>query len=756
MGIAKKYLSLFLLLLSLVSFAQNSDSTNLWNQYQNLERNQSSENLIDALQVVLAQAEVNEKEQLSNAVKEDLAALYLQNDMANQGLRYYFQLSNYYTKHQQFQDLFRVYLALSDYYETQSFPNNSAQYRLQALEVLDSTSIEEDRPLLLFDLGRLKVQAVEYEQSLVYLNPSDSLCVLRNRNTLLLQVLRLKGKAFEKLNRLDDAVIVNERILKLLEGENDIGDYTKQLNNLGFIEQKRGNSKAALNYFLNTLEQREKLGYGDESNVPLLINIGISNQNIGDAIEARVYLERVLKTIDETQSPGLEAEILDLISGSYLSEDDFYNAKIYNEEGLALMDGMEPEVEMELHLTASIIFEKLLQYQEALGHYKSYLDIKDSLDLERRLSQEELLQQQLYVEQTEKEVQALVDKNEIKDYQLQQLQLESENKDIQLKNQELDAKQKLQSARLRQQELEAARTEQELRAAKAREENQRLRLKQQELIEAQNQKNILLLEREAQVKDLELEQSKTVARNLVVIVLLAVLVMVLALFAVTKIRKSNKIINVEKKKSDNLLLNILPEATAEELKTLGSSLPRRYDKVAVLFTDFKGFTKITETMQPEELVDSLDLFFAGFDDIMKKHGIEKIKTIGDAYMCAAGIPDIIENPSQRMVKAAKEMLALTEEINARKQKMNQDTWGIRIGIHTGPVVAGVIGKYKFQYDVWGDAVNLAARMESSGEPGKINISESTFMDVSDRVPCTYRGEIAAKNKGNVKMYFVDT
>jgi len=372
------------------------------------------------------------------------------------------------------------------------------------------------------------------------------------------------------------------------------------------------------------------------------------------------------------------------------------------------------------------------------------------------LSQDELIQQQLYIQQTEKEVQALVDKNEIKDYQLEQLRLASENKDIQLRNQELDVKQKLQSARLREQELEAERTEQELRATKAREENQRLKLKQQELEEEQNRKDILLKDLEIEKSNIEIQKTKSIARNLVIIVFLAILIMILALFAFTKIRKSNKIIQVEKVKSDKLLLNILPESTAEELKTLGVSLPRRYDKVAVLFTDFKGFTKITETMSPEQLVDSLSLFFAGFDDIMKKYGLEKIKTIGDAYMCAGGIPDPLENASERLIYAAKEMLELIEKINKGKRELGQDTWGIRIGIHTGPVVAGVIGKYKFQYDIWGDTVNLAARMESSGEPGRINISESTFNDVKGSINCTYRGEIAAKNKGNVKMYFVNS
>jgi class 3 adenylate cyclase len=401
------------------------------------------------------------------------------------------------------------------------------------------------------------------------------------------------------------------------------------------------------------------------------------------------------------------------------------------------------------------VYEKLLEYETALEYYKAYLEIKDSLDVAKRLSQEELAQQQLYLQRTEKQIQEVVDKGEIKDYQLQQLKLESENKDIQLKNQQLDAKQKLQAARLRESELEKERAEQELRTAEAEKKNQDLILKQQQLEKDKVEKQNLLLEKEAEVKDLELKRRESVNRNLIIIVSLTVLVMILALFAVSRIRKSNKVIKIEKSKSDNLLLNILPKSTAEELKTMGQSLPRRYESVTVLFTDFKGFTQITETMPPEKLVDSLGLFFEGFDNIMKKHGLEKIKTIGDAYMCAGGIPEPIPDAAIRTVKAANEMLALTEEINAQKRKAGMGTWGIRIGVHTGPVVAGVIGNHKFQYDIWGDTVNLAARMESSGEPGKINISETTYTEIKDEIPCTYRGEIAAKNKGNVKMYFVD-
>lgn len=748
--------SVLVLFLVFANTCLAQDSTGVWAAFEKTKSIESTNEAIEELELLLESAKELELDNLSNSIKMTLASTYLIDGSDNKGLRLYFQLSNTLTKSQEYKQLYDVYISLSKYYEKKEFPNNAADYQLNALNLADSAQLSFDRALLCFDIGRQELLALDYDNALKFLNISDSLCVDQQRKGLLLQVLRLKAQVFEKTNQLNEAVVVGERILSLLDKNTNRRDYTKQLNNLGSIELKRGNKERALKYFLQTLKERESANYPDKSHVNLLINIGVTYQNLNKPVDAKIFLERALNTVDEKESPSLKAEIYDLISMNYLVDEDVYNAKIFNDFGMDLMTGEEPEIEMELHLTASMIYEQLLEYENALFHYKSYLEIKDSLDLIKRIGQEELLQQQLYVQQTEKEVQALVDKGEIKDYQLEQLRLASENKDIQLKNQELDAKQKLQGARLREQELEAERTEQELQATKTREENQRLKLKQQELEEEQNRKDILLKDLEIEKSNIEIQKTKSIARNLVIIVFLAVLVMFLALYAVTKIRTSNKMIQVEKTKSDNLLLNILPESTAEELKTLGKSLPRRYDKVAVLFTDFKGFTKITETMPPEQLVDSLARFFAGFDDIMKKYGLEKIKTIGDAYMCAGGIPDPLENASERLIYAAKEMLELTESINASKADLGQDTWGIRIGIHTGPVVAGVIGNYKFQYDIWGDTVNLAARMESSGEPGRINISETTFNDVQGKIRCTYRGEIAAKNKGNVKMYFVNS
>ena len=220
------------------------------------------------------------------------------------------------------------------------------------------------------------------------------------------------------------------------------------------------------------------------------------------------------------------------------------------------------------------------------------------------------------------------------------------------------------------------------------------------------------------------------------------------------IKKTKNIIEGEKQRSENLLLNILPGGTADELKESGKVKAKRFDSVTVLFTDFKEFTNYAEHLTPEELVESVDFYFSKFDEIMEKYGLEKIKTVGDAYMCAGGLPKQTKDHAYKMVLAAFDIIEFVKEVK-NDQTLIQSQFDIRIGINTGPVVAGVVGTKKFAYDIWGDTVNIASRMESMSEPGKINISENTYELVKDSFECEYRGEIEAKNRGMLKMYFVN-
>lgn len=224
---------------------------------------------------------------------------------------------------------------------------------------------------------------------------------------------------------------------------------------------------------------------------------------------------------------------------------------------------------------------------------------------------------------------------------------------------------------------------------------------------------------------------------------------------ITKLKEAEEQILREQEKSENLLLNILPVKTAVELKETGRATPRYYSKASVLFTDFKGFTMSCEKLSPEKLVEKLHSYFEKFDEITSKYGLEKIKTIGDAYMCAGGIPDEDDKHVENIVRAALEIQEYMLQRNNEDAKNGFDVWKLRLGIHTGELITGVVGKKKFAYDVWGDTVNVASRMESSGEPGKVNISETTYELVKEHFLFTSRGMIEAKNKGKINMYFVD-
>ncbi|MCB0564532.1 MAG: hypothetical protein KDD01_09185 [Phaeodactylibacter sp.] len=275
-------------------------------------------------------------------------------------------------------------------------------------------------------------------------------------------------------------------------------------------------------------------------------------------------------------------------------------------------------------------------------------------------------------------------------------------------------------------------------------------------------------EAELATASLEAEQSRRIAeqaaarQNQLLILatfgtLLALLLLVLFLIARrsrSRLKDKNKIIEMERQRSDELLLNILPKPIAEELKEFGKAKARKYDQVTVLFSDFKNFTSISEKLSPEELVEELDKCFKAFDFILTQYDdIEKIKTIGDAYMCASGLIGRKGMP-YNIIRAALEMQQFLEEQKQEKMRIGKPYFEARIGLHTGSVVAGVVGVNKFAYDIWGDTVNIASRMEANGEEGRVNISNTTYGLVKYQFDCEYRGKVQAKNKGLVDMYYV--
>lgn len=290
------------------------------------------------------------------------------------------------------------------------------------------------------------------------------------------------------------------------------------------------------------------------------------------------------------------------------------------------------------------------------------------------------------------------------------------------------------------------------------------KIEQANRLKVQYEREALKLQEANFQKDQDLQEER--ARSIFVsLSSVLILLLAFALFSYNRYRMKNKAnrdleekneeLDLERRRSDALLLNILPEETANELKITGMAKPRSYDEVSVLFCDFKGFTMISEILSPEELIAELDYCFKAFDEIMEEYGIEKIKTIGDAYMAAAGLPISNTHHAHDAVGAAMEMQDFLRRLKVRREEEGKPCFEARIGIHTGHVIAGVVGSKKFAYDIWGDTVNTAARLESASECGKVNISQSTYEWIKDDFACDYRGKIKAKNKGEIDMYYVE-
>lgn len=272
------------------------------------------------------------------------------------------------------------------------------------------------------------------------------------------------------------------------------------------------------------------------------------------------------------------------------------------------------------------------------------------------------------------------------------------------------------------------------------------------------QSNLLVNE---QAAVLELQKSRNTLY--IVLLVLAGLLAVAIFFRYAETKKmnakleaKNQIIEAERNKSEALLLNILPKMVANELKLNGVAMAKRYEQVTVLFSDFVNFTSISDRMTPEALVEMLDDYFKTFDAIITRHGLEKIKTIGDAYMCVGGMPEEIPNHAELVVNAALEIQQTLAKKQYEYEVKGRQFFMARVGIHTGPVVSGVVGSKKFAFDIWGDTVNVAARMEQTSESGKVNISAATYHQVKDRFAFISRGALPVKNKGEIGMYFVET
>lgn len=512
------------------------------------------------------------------------------------------------------------------------------------------------------------------------------------------------GNVYKKESNYPAALQSYQTSLSLMEETGNLKGIANCLNSIGMIYDDQGDYLRALEYYEKSLSTGEEIG--DINTIAnSLNNIGIVYQSLNNYPRALEYLSKAREVNEELGNKKLLANNLNNIGLIYIDQGNYPLALEYSEMALALREEIQDKNGISACLNnIGIIYQKQDKSKLALDYCEKGLELAKeigALDWQKNASQ------CLY--DTYK---AMGNNSKALEYYEKMIVLRDS-----IYNEENTRKlTRIEMQYEFNQKEAAAQAEQEKKDAIATQELERQKMTRNGFIAGFT---------------------------------------VMLLFAGVFLGQRNKI-GKEKKRSEELLLNILPAEVAEELKAKGEAEAKLIDDATVLFTDFKGFTGMSETMTPKELVADLNHCFSAFDRIMQKYGIEKIKTIGDAYMAAGGLPTPNATHAKDVVMAALEIRDFIENGKVEKIAQNLPYFEIRIGVHTGPVVAGIVGVKKFQYDIWGDTVNTASRMESNGEVGKVNISQATFELLKDDPDFAFesRGKIEAKGKGEMEMYFV--
>ena len=566
--------------------------------------------------------------------------------------------------------------------------------------------------------------------------------------------LNLQGITLERKD-MEAAIEKYNRCVEIAKGHNFRDIEANAYNNLSIVYSYLGEYTVSLGYLVKVLEISEERK--DSASIAVALNnIGLRYFELTSPDKALGYYFRALKINEKTGRIRRKSTNLGNIGGAYFSKGEYDSAFYYYDKALKLSRRLNLKYQLEInqqamahlysqmgnyHLAWQSIDTAMLLAKE-LGDTYGIITLYSLMGMIHNLEDDYSLGKDKYMKAL-----SMATENNIRSVLVDIYEgLADSYKGLFDYKNALVYKEKysILNDSLQQQEKEAAFNE------VTDYENQK------------TEKEKELLMKNVEIAELSMERQK-LWKNLMIFIGGAFLLIAVLLFhryryvhrTKNQLAKKNIIIQEEKDRSEELLLNILPSETAKELKEKGKSEARHFNMVTILFTDFKDFTLMAEQLTPQELVDEIDYCFKHFDQIISKYPIEKIKTIGDAYMCAGGLPKPNSTNAIDVVGAACEIQKFIQDYQKQCLAEGKKTFDVRIGVHTGPVVAGIVGIKKFQYDIWGDTVNIASRMESSGEVGKVNISHSTYEKVKDKFICTYRGKIQAKNKGEIDMYFVE-
>lgn len=693
----------------------------------------------------------------------------------------------------------RVYSGKGAVYRGMSQFSRSVDCYLQALKVYEQLNDKSDIAACLNRIGHLYNLLSNYPAAIEARQRALELYQQMNNTNGIAGSLAGLGNVYENLSDFPRALEYYQRALSLNEKVDNKGGIANVLSNIGAIHGKMFDHNRALEYIQRALSINEQIDnkIGVSNN---LGNLGVVYDQLSDFPKALDYYQRA-RVINEqignknglSISLGNIGKIYERLPDSvfqhmgYPPASRYPMALDYYQKSLAINREMGNKGSMAIKLASigvwyysvpdTVLSGMGLNPAEKFSLSESYLDSALRINKElKTLSMEKdnwaefshLYEKQgNYVKAYEAYKKHIILRDSVQGQETRkqitqlEMQFEFEKKESLLKFDKQLSDEKLirreQELVLQQQSLALANKEKDLQRlaylkekADNNDKAQRLTLAEQAQQLQATQIQVLDNEKKVQTTQLLFSQAevenKKQQRNWFIFGLCGTLIFLIAIF-----NQRNRI-SREKKKSEELLLNILPEEVADELKIKGYADARQFDDVTVIFTDFKDFTKHSERLSPTELVSELNICFKAFDEIMTKYHIEKIKTVGDAYLAVSGLPLPRRSHAQDAVNAAIEMRDFMEK---RYHATGGKTFELRCGIHSGAVIAGIVGVKKYAYDIWGDTVNVAARMEQSCESWKVNVSKSTYELISERFDCHYRGQHEAKNKGLIEMYYAE-
>ena len=588
-----------------------------------------------------------------------------------------------------------------------SDPDLGKKYSLEAIDLAEDIGNKEAMASALKNAGLNHYAKSEFKEVVNYWN--QSLAVFREIGDPkgISNLLSNLGAVYQSKADYTTALEYNIESLKYAELSGDTSRIATSLINIGTIyaDDELTHDKAQ-ETFKEVLEVSKNLNRADIT--------GTTYNNIGELLfsqskpkEALPYFE---KAYDEFESLGISNTpyVLNYISKIHEQLGDYDLALTYADRAYQVAESVDSKIEMsQAAITRGEIYKKQLNSEKSIQSYQEAEQIASLLETNNELSESYEGLAQIYAQQG----------NYQRAYSYQ------------LKNNQVD---------------------EEIRSSENDEIINNLRF---QLDLEQKEKEIEILNRDNALKEAEIAQADTAQKLFLALgaFLLTIIGGITYLYRYS--RKSNQLISEERNRVEKILLNILPKDTADELQQKGYVEAKRFDQTTVLFTDFKGFTVFSERLSAEEMVNSIDYYFSKFDEIIGRYNLEKIKTIGDAYMCAGGLPTKNSTNAKDAVLAGLEILSFVKTVSLTPPVGIQPL-EVRIGINTGRTVAGIVGTKKFQYDIWGSTVNIASRMESACEIGKINISDNTYQLIKDDIACNYRGEIEVKNGLKLKMYYV--